>query len=363
MPATEPFSLDAVSVLLVWTAIAIYALAFIAYAVDLARRSALAVDALPAGRADAAASRTRELAAVGAAGSSSVRRGEAGRGASAPGSAAPSVDARGAGRPRMMWARIGTSMTVLGLLFHLAGDITRGIAAGRVPWSNMYEFSLTGTLLIVAVYLAVLFRYDLRFLGSFITGLVVLLLGGATLSFYVEVVPLADPLKSIWLVIHVFVASLATALFALAFGLSVLQLLQARRERRLVVAASAEAVEGAEAAPSRLRFLRTLPTADALESLAYRFAILGFIFWTFTLIAGSIWANDAWGRYWGFDTKEVWTFVIWVLYAGYIHARATRGWRGTRSAWLSIIGFAAVMFNFTIVNMFFKGLHVYSGLS
>ena len=76
-----------------------------------------------------------------------------------------------------------------------------------------------------------------------------------------------------------------------------------------------------------------------------------------------MWANDAWGRYWGFDTKEVWTFVIWVLYAGYIHARATRGWRGTRSAWLSIIGFSAVMFNFTIVNMFFKGLHVYSGLS
>ena len=90
---------------------------------------------------------------------------------------------------------------------------------------------------------------------------------------------------------------------------------------------------------------------------------IGFIFWTFTLIAGSIWANDAWGRYWGFDTKEVWTFVIWVLYAGYIHARATRGWRGSRSAWLSIVGFAAVMFNFTIVNMFFKGLHVYSGLS
>ncbi|WP_286793750.1 cytochrome c biogenesis protein CcsA, partial [Microbacterium sp. UBA3394] len=110
-------------------------------------------------------------------------------------------------------------------------------------------------------------------------------------------------------------------------------------------------------------FLRTLPSADALESLAYRFAIIGFIFWTFTLIAGAIWANDAWGRYWGFDTKEVWTFVIWVLYAGYIHARATRGWRGTRSAWLSIIGFLAVLFNFTIVNMFFKGLHAYSGLS
>jgi cytochrome c-type biogenesis protein CcsB len=373
MPGTETLSLDEVSVLLVWTAIAIYALAFIAYAIDLSRRSALAVDAKTA---DAAASRTRQLAAVGA--TSATVAGQGGASAvSANGTpesvsemraeeSAAAIDARPGARARMLWARIGTSLTVLGFLFHVAGDVTRGISAGRVPWSNMYEFSLTGTMLIVAVYLVVLFRYDLRFLGAFITGLIVVLLGGATLAFYVEVTPLADPLKSVWLVIHVFVASLATALFALAFGLSVMQLLQSRRERKVLAAASvsSDAVASVDA-PSkpRLRFLRTLPSADTLESLAYRFAILGFIFWTFTLIAGSIWANDAWGRYWGFDTKEVWTFVIWVLYAGYIHARATRGWRGNRSAWLSIIGFAAVMFNFTIVNMFFKGLHVYSGLN
>jgi cytochrome c-type biogenesis protein CcsB len=269
------------------------------------------------------------------------------------------LNARPADRPRLLWARIGTSLTVLAFLFHVAGDVTRGLAAGRVPWSNMYEFALTGTMLLVAVYLAVLFRYDLRFLGSFITGLTVLLLGGATLAFYVEIVPLMDPLKSVWLVIHVFVASLATALFALAFGLSVAQLMQTRRERKAIAAADGSQPR-ANSGPG---FLRTLPSSESLESLAYRFAILGFIFWTFTLIAGSIWANDAWGRYWGFDTKEVWTFVIWVLYAGYIHARATRGWRGSRSAWLSIIGFSAVLFNFTVVNMFFKGLHAYSGLS
>jgi cytochrome c-type biogenesis protein CcsB len=349
MPETAPMTLDTVSVLLVWTAIAIYALAFVAYAVDLARRGAVA--------ADQRVVREREL--VGATVGSSAAAG--GRDAGVE-TASPRDD-----RPRLVWARIGTALTALGFGFHVAGDVTRGIAAERVPWSNMYEFALTGTMLIVAVYLAVLFRADLRFLGSFITGLTVLLLGGATLAFYVEVVPLADPLKSVWLVIHVFVASLATALFALAFGLSVLQLMQARRERRmLAVAASDPTPTGrTSTGPSSTgpRFLRTLPNADALESLAYRFAIIGFIFWTFTLIAGSIWANDAWGRYWGFDTKEVWTFVIWVLYAGYIHARATRGWRGARSAWLSIIGFTAVLFNFTIVNMFFKGLHAYSGLS
>ncbi|MCY7289203.1 MAG: cytochrome c biogenesis protein CcsA, partial [Cryobacterium sp.] len=109
-------------------------------------------------------------------------------------------------------------------------------------------------------------------------------------------------------------------------------------------------------------FLATLPSAATLENLAYRVTIIGFILWTFTLMAGSIWAEQAWGRYWGWDTKEVWTFIIWTLYAGYIHARATRGWRGSRSAWLSVIGFAAVMFNFGIVNVFFKGLHAYSGL-
>jgi cytochrome c-type biogenesis protein CcsB len=337
MPGSDTVSLDAVSLLLVWTAIAIYVLAFIAYAIDLARRSDIAVKAQ-----DAARERERELVAAG--------------GASLPSAPAGGSKAPAPAAPRYVWGRIGTSLAVLGFLFHVAGDVTRGIAAERVPWSNMYEFALTGTMLIVAVYLAVLSRYDLRFLGSFITGLTVVLLGGATLAFYVDVVPLADPLKSVWLVIHVFVASLATALFALGFGLSVLQLMQARRERRLAAAdGNASAAGGG--------FLRTLPTADTLESLAYRFAIVGFIFWTFTLIAGAIWANDAWGRYWGFDTKEVWTFVVWVLYAGYIHARATRGWRGTRSAWLSIVGFSAVMFNFTIVNMFFKGLHAYSGLS
>lgn len=348
MPGAAPLSLDSVSVLLVWTAIAIYALAFIAYAVDLAKRSQQVVDMKDA--------RERELVGAGVAASggltaiSRVREEE--RVADAALHAPP------AERRKQLWARMGTSLTILAFLFHVAGDVTRGVAAGRVPWSNMYEFSLTGTMLVIAVYLAVLFRYDLRFLGAFITGMVVLLLGGATLAFYVEIVPLMDPLKSVWLVIHVFVASLATALFALAFGLSVTQLMQSRRERKALATTDA----GGGAVKVGPGFLRTLPSAEALESLAYRFAILGFIFWTFTLIAGSIWANDAWGRYWGFDTKEVWTFVIWVLYAGYIHARATRGWRGNRSAWLSIIGFAAVLFSFTIVNMFFKGLHAYSGL-
>ncbi|WP_350353083.1 c-type cytochrome biogenesis protein CcsB [Microbacterium sp. A8/3-1] len=322
--------LNEISPILLWTAIAIYAAAFVAFAFDLARRSEVSADAQT----------VRESVLVGA-----------GRGAAVAASGAASgADVK---PQRFVMARIGTSLTVLAFAFHLGATLTRGIAAGRVPWANLYEFAMIGTLLIVAVFLVVLTRIDLRFLGTFITGLVVVLLGLAATNFYVEISPLMDPLKSVWLVIHVFVASLATAFFALAFALSVIQLMQSRRERLVS--------EGAE--KTGPGFLRTFPSAERLESMAYRFTIIGFILWTFTLIAGSIWAYYAWSRFWGFDVKETWTFVIWVIYAGYIHARATRGWRGNPSAWLAIVGFSAVIFNFTIVNVFFKGLHAYSGLS
>ncbi|MGP6176079.1 c-type cytochrome biogenesis protein CcsB [Microbacterium sp. A196] len=330
--------LDSLSILFVWTAIAIYAAAFIAYAFDLARRSEVS--------SDARLVRESEAALVGAGAPVVDRSSSSGADAAGDASDVPV-------KPRYVMARIGTVLTTLGFVFHLAATVLRGIAAERVPWANLYEFAMIGTLLIVFVYLLVNLRVDLRYLGTFILGIVVVLLGAASLSFYVGVVPLMDPLKSVWLVIHVFVASLGTAFFALACALSILQLMQTRRERRL-----AEALE--KPGPG---FLATLPSADRLEGTAFRFAIVGFILWTFTLIAGSIWAQDAWGRYWGFDVKETWTFIIWVLYAGYLHARATRGWRGTPSAWLSIIGFTAVIFNFTIVNVFFKGLHAYSGLS
>jgi cytochrome c-type biogenesis protein CcsB len=215
----------------------------------------------------------------------------------------------------------------------------------------MWEFSMTGTLVIVGVFLLVNLRFDLKYLGTFVLGLVCILLMIATVRYYVPVVPLPPALQSYWLVIHIMVAILGTAFFALGFALSGLQLLQVRRERQV-----------AESKPQQFRFLATMPGSQTLENLAYRVNIVGFIFWTFTLIAGAIWAEKAWGRYWGWDTKEVWTFIIWVIYAGYIHARATRGWRGSRSAWLAIIGFSAVMFNFGVVNVFFHGLHAYSGL-
>jgi len=255
------------------------------------------------------------------------------------------------GKLSAKFPRMAMALTWIAFVLQLAATIMRGLAASRVPWANMYEFSMTGTLIIVAVFLFTNLKWNLRFLGAFITGLVLILLGLAATRYYVEIVPLPPALQSYWLVIHVFVATLATGFFALGFGLSLLQLMQQRRET---------AIAGDK--KTRLGSLVRLPDAVALENYAYRLIIIGFIFWTFTLIAGAIWADKAWGRYWGWDTKEVWTFIIWTIYAGYIHARATRGWRGTRSAILAMVGFGAVMFNFTIVNIFFKGLHAYSGL-
>lgn len=340
-------TLDEISILCVYSAMVVYAIAFIAFSIDLAKRSAAATAATDAAaRVDAkqavavgAAAGVRTSGAAGSATSVRSSQGAAGTGAVAYGRS-PSL-------------RVGVAMTVLAWLLHLTADVTRGFAAGRVPWANMYEFALTGTLIITTVFLVVIVvsKHDLRFLGTFVTGLVLVLLGVAALNFYVSPIPLPPALQSVWLVIHVFVASASVGLFALGFALSVVQLMQSRREAILETAKAA-----------KLTFLATLPDSVTLENLAYRVNIIGFIMWTFTLMAGSIWAEKAWGRYWGWDTKEVWTFIIWVVYAGYIHARATRGWRGSRSAWLAIIGFSAVLFNFTVVNLFFKGLHAYSGL-
>jgi cytochrome c-type biogenesis protein CcsB len=343
-------TLEQYSILLVYSAMAIYALAFISFALDLARRSSQvkvgAVDAAPAeliGASVAGRTAASDAPLFGTADAP-----VSGTAASASGSAGASgVEAAS---KRSVTLRIGVALTVIGFLLQLGGVVLRGIAAERVPWANMYEFSITGTLLIMGVFLVVLVREDLRFLGTFITGLVLILLGVSTVNYYVAVVPLPPALDSAWLVIHVFVASLGTAFFALGGALSGIQLLQNRRE----TAKTSKFLN--------FRLLDTLPDSVRLENLAYRINIVGFVFWTFTLIAGAVWAERAWGRYWGWDTKEVWTFIIWVIYAGYIHARATKGWRGSRSAWLALIGFAAVLFNFGVVNVFFKGLHAYSGL-
>jgi cytochrome c-type biogenesis protein CcsB len=249
--------------------------------------------------------------------------------------------------------RVGLSLAVIATLVLAAGVIMRGIAASRVPWSNLYEYSITGALILMMIFLISMRVPEVRILATFVVGFVLLVLGTAVSLFYVEVQSLMPALQSFWLVIHVLVALLATAFFSIAAALSAAYLL---KTANWVEKAKTKGVANFK------RVMGIFPKKETLEQLAYRFNIVGFILWSFTLIAGAIWAERAWHRYWGWDTKEVWTFIIWTIYAGYLHANATRGWTGKRAVWLGLVGFAAVVFNFTIVNMFFKGLHVYSGL-
>jgi len=214
---------------------------------------------------------------------------------------------------------IGLILAGLATLIHGAGVLTRGIAANRV-----------------------LFFKDIRFIATFVIGFVVLVIGSANTLFYVQVESLMPALQDYWLVIHVSVAILGTAFFTIAAALAALLLIKSGK--------------------SKSKVLKVFPDVEKLEKLSYQFNVIGFILWTFTLIAGAIWADKAWHRFWGWDTKEVWTFIIWTIYAAYLHATTTRGWEGKKAAWLTLIGFSAVIFNFTIVNLFFKGLHVYSGL-
>ena len=318
-------ALASYSLVLIYSAMAVYLFAFIAFTLDLAARSAAA----PAVKAAA----TVAVATAKQVGGTAVLERPT----------APVEPARRSSR----FERVAYVLTILGWILHVGGTIVRGVAAHRVPWANMFEFTLTASAIIVGVFIFVQIWQNLKFLGAFITGFALIILGFGTVGFYVNVVPLPPALQSYWLIIHVFVATLGTAFFAIGAGLSIVQLIQARREAGRLPSA---------------KFLDTFPNAVKLETLAYRVIVVGFVFWTFTLIAGAIWAEHAWGRYWGWDTKEVWTFIIWTIFAGYIHARATKGWRGSRSATLAIVGFAAVMFNFTIVNLFFHGLHAYSGL-
>lgn len=337
-----------------------YTLAFLGFAWDLAVNSRTA-------QKDAQAlveNKEQEPALVGAGAAkakavriSGVEQGTGERGAGYKGTQAVKLKAHvadaemrytGERRPA---ARIGVALMVVATLIHAGGVISRGLAAHRVPWGNMYEFLTTGAFFAAVIFLLALVFRDIRFVGTIVAGLTTLMMTVAAVVYPTPVGHLIPALRSYWLVIHVSIAVLASALFTLTFAMAILQIIQDRREKLIL-----------ETGHTGWAFMRLVPSAQALENFAFRLNAVGFVLWTFTLAAGAVWAEVAWGRYWGWDTKEVWTFIIWVVYAAYLHARGTRGWTGVRSAWLSIGGYLCVIFNFTIVNTFFSGLHSYSGL-
>jgi cytochrome c-type biogenesis protein CcsB len=250
-----------------------------------------------------------------------------------------------------VFGRIGVALTIVAAALHLAGLVTRGLASDpmRVPWGNMYEFAVAGAFGATAIYLLLLRKYSLRWLGVFVTAFSVVVLMLAVLLLYVPAGPLVPALQSYWLVIHVVAAVIATGGFTVGAMASALMLVKSRAEARGDV--------------RRTGYVARLPTAAVLDRVAYRVHAFAFPVWTFAaLVAGPIWAEYAWGRYWGWDPKEVWAFITWVVYAAYLHARATAGWRGKGAAVIALVGFATLLFNFVGINLFGSGLHSYSGL-
>jgi cytochrome c-type biogenesis protein CcsB len=243
------------------------------------------------------------------------------------------------------FGRVGLVATVIAACVHFVCVVSRGLAADpiRVPWGNMYEFTLTGTLVVVVGYLALYKKYELRWLSPVVTGFVLITLMVDALLLYAPVVTLTDALESPWLVIHVIAAITATGAFTLGGMTSVLYLV---KERWL------EKHDGTEVATQG--YLSQLPSLAKLDRFSYQVHAFGFPIWTFAaLIAGPIWARQAWGRYWGWDPKEIWAFITWVVYAAYLHARATAGWKGRAAAIIAIVGLATLWFNFVGINFFF----------
>ncbi|MGH2709874.1 MAG: c-type cytochrome biogenesis protein CcsB [Actinomycetota bacterium] len=277
--------------------------------------------------------------------------------------------------------RVARAGAYAGVALHGGSIVARGIDAGRAPWGNLFEYVTVVGFLIVLGYLVIERLWRTESLGGFVLGTAAAALGGAILA-YVPPGPLVPALNSYWLLIHVVMATIASAMFTLGFVFTVLYLVQDRKERRmaasrapvatrehaLVAAGVGERPEDyvlAEASdePTESNHPSTrsrLPAAGTLDRLAYRTIVFAFPIWTLAVILGAIWAEEAWGRYWGWDPKEVWAFVTWVLFAGYLHARATVGWRGRRAAVLAILGFAALVFNLTVVNTAIAGLHSYA---
>jgi cytochrome c-type biogenesis protein CcsB len=246
--------------------------------------------------------------------------------------------------------RAGLAVVYLGIGLLLACIVLRGLATMRVPWGNMYEFiNLTcfGGLVAGAT---VLRRPQYRPLWVFllVPELILLTVSGRWL--YADAAPVMPALRSYWLPIHVSVVSLGSGVFLVAGVASILFLLRSSR------------LGDPETEGTLARLVQRFPDPQTLDRIAYRTTIFAFPVFGFGVIFGAIWAEEAWGRYWGWDPKETVSFVAWVVYAAYLHARSTAGWRDRKAAWINVGGFVAMIFNLFFVNLVTVGLHSYAGV-
>ncbi|MCU0277531.1 MAG: c-type cytochrome biogenesis protein CcsB [Candidatus Nanopelagicales bacterium] len=319
---------------LVYSTIIVLSFALLAFAADLAVGTGQK-------RADAAKPRRSSLGRQATSGSG----GNAG-GATVTVAAPPLPDVQ-------RWARVGVSLTTLAAALAVGAVITRGISVERPPWGNMYEFTVTAVATMLVIWVAMLpTRPEWRDLGILVVLFNLLLLGVAVLVLYTEAAQLVPALKSYWLWIHVTAAIIASSVFTVGSLASVLYLFSERSERRAAAGSAGDVRDWIGA---------RLPASDQLDKVAYQTISFAFPLWFFAVVAGAVWAEDAWGRYWGWDPKEVWAFVTLVIYAAYLHARATAGWRGRPAAIIAIVGLTAFLFSYFGVNIFFVGLHSYGG--
>ncbi|MFE6388811.1 c-type cytochrome biogenesis protein CcsB [Nocardiopsis dassonvillei] len=244
--------------------------------------------------------------------------------------------------------KIALGVTTFGFVMGVAQIIARGLAAGRWPWGNMFEFVVALCLVAVGGLLFASYRYQARFLGAFVLVPVLVLLGIGVRWLYVDPGPLIPALHSYWVPIHVTATIIAGGAFMVSGTAGVTYLVAHRAEAKRALGEQVAGIAG------------RLPSPELLDRISHRFILFAFPLWTFGIIAGSIWADEAWGRFWGWDPKEVWSFISWVIYAAYLHARATGGWRGPKATWINVVGFATILFNFFAVNYMFSGLHSYA---
>ena len=236
-----------------------------------------------------------------------------------------------------LFGRLGLLLTGLAAAIHLVSLVARGMSADpdRVPWGNMYEFTLSGTFVVAVLFVGLHRRLSLGWLGPVVVGFVLSVLMVAVVWLYQPTGPLSEALNSPWLVIHVISAILATGAFTLGGMASAAYLLKMRHRN---------ATTGLWA---------RVPSLERLDTISYRIHAFAFPVWTFAvLISGPIWAYQAWSSYWNWDPKEVWAFITWVIYAAYLHARSTAGWRGRNAAILALVGVATLWFNFIGINYF-----------
>ncbi|WP_328952938.1 c-type cytochrome biogenesis protein CcsB [Kitasatospora purpeofusca] len=271
--------------------------------------------------------------------------------------AADGPGAAGASGRGDLAGRIAVSLSALGALLHTGGVVSRGLSATRWPWGNMYEFSCAFALAMVFAYLGLLAaKKNVRWLGLPVVVAALVTLAVAVGVLYTSSDQLQPALQSYWLGIHVACAILAGGALYAGFATTALYLGKDAYDRRV----AAGLTTGPLRTPASV--WQRLPAAATLDRTAYRINALVFPLWTFTIIAGAIWAEAAWGKYWEWDPKETWSFITWVAYAAYLHARATAGWKGRKAAYLALAAFACWLFNYYGVNIFVTGKHSYAGI-